>query len=278
LARLLAALLLAAVSACPALGLAEEAQGFRQALENGAIDWQSGQVTAVGIGAPPATAANEAQARGLALRAATVVARRNLLEIIRGVQIDSRTTVENYLVARDVVVSQIRGSLQNSQILDTAYMSDGSVEVTVGLPLRGNFADLLLPRGGGAGRRSATALDAEAPAEAPATGLVVNARGLGARPALSPRLLDRSGNVLYGAAGVSRQWAVSQGMAGYARDPGSAAARERIGAGPLEVTAIQAAGAAATDLVLGDDDADRVRALAASGDVLGECRVLIVLD
>jgi|GEM_PF-1418407 len=119
--------------------------GYVQQVANGQIDWQKGYVTAVGIGAPPANPVNMAQARAMAERAATVVARRNLLEVVKGVQIDSATLVENYMVTNDVVVSQVNGFIQSSQILDTAYMSDGSVEVTVGLSLRGELTAVILP-------------------------------------------------------------------------------------------------------------------------------------
>ena len=52
-----------------------------QQFNNGSINWSSGRVTAVGIGAPPAQPTNMAQARAMARRAAITVARRNLLEV-----------------------------------------------------------------------------------------------------------------------------------------------------------------------------------------------------
>ncbi len=49
----------------------------------GKVDWTTGVITAVGIGAPPAQPANAAQARAMAERAAQVVAYRNLLEAVK---------------------------------------------------------------------------------------------------------------------------------------------------------------------------------------------------
>jgi hypothetical protein len=64
----------------------------------GKVDWTTGVLTAVGIGAPPAQPANAAQARAMAERAAQVVAYRNMLEAVKGVRVDSTTTVEILLL------------------------------------------------------------------------------------------------------------------------------------------------------------------------------------
>jgi hypothetical protein len=254
-----------------------------------------------------------AQARAMAVRAATVVARRNLLEIIKGVQIDSATTVENYMVTNDIIVTQVRGFLQNSQILDTAYMSDGSVEVTVGISLRGGLANVIVPKTIPFG----TKIRKHEPEPAPAvpsppevqekkveqpkpevriepkdvepqskptapkmvyTGLLVDARGLGARPAMSPKILDENGQEVYGSALVSREYAIQQGMAGYAKDPDKASKNPRIADTPFVVKAVMAKGKARTDLVIPNDVANQLRELAKNQSFLEKCKVMIVLD
>ncbi|MDY7001790.1 MAG: hypothetical protein SVS15_08420 [Thermodesulfobacteriota bacterium] len=266
---------------------------FVQSFDNGGVDWQSGRVTAKGIGAPPANAVNMAQARAMAVRAATVVARRNLLEIIKGVQIDSQTTVRNYMVENDVVVNRVRGFLQNSQILDTAYMSDGSVEVTVGIGLRGGFADVVLPQSmpfKPAPPMAPAPTTPEMPAppapDMPApeaagtayTGLLVDARGLSARPAMSPKILDENGMEVYGSASVSREYAIQQGMAGYAKDPEKAGQNPRIAANPFMAKATAVQGKSNTDFVIGTDAANMLRDLSKTQNFMEKCRVMIVLD
>ncbi len=297
----------------PATTRAETA-AYVQTTENGSIDWLSGEVAARGIGAPPAQPANAAQARAMALRAATVVARRNLLELIKGVQLDSVTTIQNHLVSDDTVVTRVQGQLQQALVTDTAYMSDGSVEVTVQVNLRGQLSQSLLP-----GQKKPAALQGERPVQPqlrtqpavlqqrpqrPAipgegrspvtsnvtqvsltrgggsgyTGVVVDARGLGVRPALSPRLVGEDGREVYGTAFVGRDYAVQQGMAGYAKDPQAPGAVERVGGNPLLVRAKAVSGEAGTDLILGNAEAERVRMAAANSDILAQCRVMILLD
>ncbi|THB71578.1 MAG: hypothetical protein D6E12_01040 [Desulfovibrio sp.] len=264
---------------------------------NGTLDWQEGRIIGMGVGTPPSGATSLAQSRAMAVRAATVVARRNLLEILMGVQIDSTTTIENYMVRDDAVEAQVRGHLQNSQVIDTVYLQDGSVEVTVGIALRGGFADVVIPR--------TTLFDTSPPIRVdplpeplpdpgasnadmveplPAgaaglrSGLVVDARGLDARPAMTPRILDQDGREVYGSSFVSRDYAVQQGMAGYARDPQAAAANDRVSGNPLVVQAVDVSGEARTDIVISNADAERLRQAASVSNFLEQCRVMIVLD
>lgn len=302
----LAALLLLGV-VCVATAYAQQKTGYVQRFENGSIDWSNGKVTAKGIGAPPANATNVAQARAMGLRAATVVARRNLLELLKGVQIDSTTDVQNYIVSNDAVSSSVRGFLKSAQVTDTGYMSDGSVEVTVGMNLRGRLSDELLPRNSGAMTVSgplgpvdrANMYDEQPvkgyrPPKMPSrpalpenvqvaslggayTGLIINAQGLGVKPALSPRILDENGNEVYGSSKVDRQYAISQGMAGYAKSPASARNNPRVAPNPVVVKALRAAGRAGTDIIVDNESAELIRDLSKTQNFLEKCRVMIVL-
>src|SRR5512134_1113744 len=108
---------------------------------SGLINWTTGEVYATGIGAPPAKAANAAQARAMAERAAFVVALRNLLETIKGVRVDSETVVENFMVKSDVIRTRVDGIVKGARAVKTSYMSDGSVEIQVVMPLKGALMD-----------------------------------------------------------------------------------------------------------------------------------------
>ena len=66
--------------------------------DKGLINYEEGYIEAVGTGAPPEQYYGKPQARPMALRAAQVDAYRNLLETVQGVQIDSQTSVKDFVV------------------------------------------------------------------------------------------------------------------------------------------------------------------------------------
>lgn len=110
----------------------------------GTIDWVGEKLTAVGVGAPVSRQVGAAQKRILAKRAAVVVARRNLLEVVKGVHIDSTTRLENFLLTNDVVTSRVEGVLRNSAVDRVDYLPDGSAEAQVSIPMTGELREMLL--------------------------------------------------------------------------------------------------------------------------------------
>jgi len=239
----------------------------------GKVDWTTGLITATGIGAPPASADNPAQTRGMAERAAYVVALRNLLESVKGVRVDSTTTVENFIVANDTVRTQVSGMVQGATILNKKYISDGSVEITLGVYLRGAMTDTLLPKGAG------IPLSAASPSAAIAyTGLVVDARGLGVRPAMTPRILNEDGKEVYGSARINRDYAVREGMVGYLKDPAAAQANPRVADRPLVLKAMKVTGENRVDLVVSNADAAMLQSASQNLSFLEKCKVIILVD
>jgi hypothetical protein len=245
---------------------------------SGKVDWTTGVITAVGIGAPPAQPANAAQARAMAERAAQVVAYRNLLEAVKGVRVDSTTTVENFMVTSDVIRTEVSGIVQGAMVMDKKYMSDGSVEVTVGMKLTGALADALLPRALATPPTGLTGTLAPATPGQLYTGLIVDARGLGIRPAMAPRILSEDGKEVYGSAWINRDWAVKEGMVGYLKDPVAAQTNPRVADKPLLVKALKVSGDARVDMVISNADAATLQSASQNMSMLEKCRVIILVD
>ena len=254
----------------------------------GAVNWSAGYIEAVGIGAPPDRSVGKINARPMALRAAKVDAYRNLLEITKGVQVDARTTVKDFTVESDVVNTQVEGLIKGAQVVDQQYMSDGTVEVRVRMPLYGNLSQIMVPLA--IEKRKSVPQPAPAapvppapavtapPAPVTYTGLVVDARGIGARPAMSPRIYDEDGKEVYGSANVDREYAVQQGMSGYARDLTAAQSNQRVTANPVTVKALKTGGPGKSDVIISNADAGQIRASAENASFMKKCRVMIVLD
>ncbi|MGB6381002.1 MAG: hypothetical protein WBG51_07505 [Syntrophobacteria bacterium] len=267
------------VSAVLMVGAMVWAQGeVVQQFDQGSINWSTGKVVAVGIGAPPDKPANMAQARAMARRAAITVARRNLLEISQGVQVDSMTLVKDFTVKSDIIRTSVQGVVRNAQVIDTAYMSDGSVEVTMVMSLGGEFANVILPPPPMGTEFPMLPPGTEMPTSQVYTGMVIDARGLGARPAMAPKIVDESGKEIYGSAMVNREFAVQQGMVGYAKDLSAAQGNNRVTDRPVTIKALRTSGAAKCDVVISDSDAAKLTSAAENLSFLQKCRVMVVLD
>jgi len=109
-----------------------------------------------------------------------------------------------------------------------------------------------------------------------ATGLVIDGRGLGLRPALLPKIVDQQGQEIYVGQVVTRTNAVEQGVAGYAKDVNAATNNFRVTDNPAVIRGMNASGGARTDVVIGQADAQALRQMSGKGDFLQYCRVIIV--
>jgi hypothetical protein len=109
-----------------------------------------------------------------------------------------------------------------------------------------------------------------------ATGLVIDGRGLGLKPALLPKIVDQQGREIYVGQVATRTNAVEQGVAGYAKDVNAASNNFRVTDNPAIVKGLKASGPARTDIMIGQGDADALRQFSSKSDFLQYCRVIIV--
>ena len=317
---------------------------------NGVIDWTKGILMAKGSGAPPREARNIAQARLMTERAALTDARRNLLEVLRGVRVDSSTRVENFMVKDDQIRLQAEGFIQGAVEVRRfrKYLSDGAIEVTVAVDLAGDFLSLMLqsaaearkgmekppppavmepPRAPLEGKPAsspsppavapppipppAAAVPEKKPEPSPQpavpvpekkpepppapvsvpekplprpadlppfTGVVLDARGLGMKPALMIRVLDEGGMELYRGQYVPQEKAAQMGLALFSRDLTAAQTNPRVGKNPLTVKGSKVNPANPSDLILAEENARKMAPYAQKGTFLEDCRVMVVLE
>lgn len=264
------------------LALSLAAAPFAQDCQEG-VDWTTRVVCAKGIGAVNPKQP-QAAARPGAIRSAQMVGLRNAIELVKGVSITSNTTIANSMTESDQVKSKVEAYVKGFQFGAPHYMDDLTVEVYVKIPLDG-IADIVLPPTiqsvpSVTSWGEPTEVKGAAPLRSTVyTGLVVDARGLGVMPALAPRVLDSEGKEIYGAAVVSRDWAIKNGMVGYAKTvDGARGLKDRIGDNPAVIKGVRAEGASKTDLVLSADDAASLRSATQNLKFLNEARVVFVVD
>jgi len=250
--------------------------------EHGAINYSQGIITATGIGAIPEYAVNAGQARAMAIRAAKTDARRQLVEMVNGITLTSETTMRNRM-ADEVVKESVSGVIRGSyQVGESKYLSDTSVEVVMAVSMTG-ISEVVTAATGFAAvipQDAPTTLSTTAvePSASAITGIIIDARGLGVRPAMAPKIVDQNNGVVYGPGNYTREYAVTNGVAGYSKSLDNALEDMRVKGNPLVVKASTVSGANRTDVVVTSNDVMKINQANAASNVLQDCRVLFLLD
>jgi hypothetical protein len=100
------------------------------------VDWPAGKIRATGIGLPPASAENAAQARAMTQRAAISDAQRNLLRTVEQIKIDGGRTVGTMMSNRNAA-ERIQGFIKGYTVVSERQLEGGKIEIILELPLTG---------------------------------------------------------------------------------------------------------------------------------------------
>ena len=259
------------------------AQGVVTQLDKGSINYSEQSITAIGIGFVPTNAVNAGQARRMALRIAKQDAMRQLIEIVNGVTLTSETTMSGAMVD-DVINTKVQGFIRGARpVGQPKYLSDTTVEMEYSVPMSG-ISDIVLPpvtvpATTQAPNNNQPAAAANNTTQAGGvTGIIIDARGLKARPAMAPRILDQNGNAIYGPGKYSRQYAVKNGVAGYSKTLETAQQDQRVVGNPMVVKGVGTSGTNRTDITISNADVSKIDMANRNYKVLNDCRVLILID
>ena len=110
------------------------------------------------------------------------------------------------------------------------------------------------------------------------TGLIVDGRKLGLRPALIPKILNQKGEIVYSSLSVEQQDMIKMGLVGYAKDVNAAARNQRVTADPYLATGLESTGEKRTDVVISNRDALIVLTTDRYKSYLKDGRVMIVYE
>ena len=264
-------------------------EGFvGETFDRGNVNYEQRTIQATGIGFIPENVINAGQARRAAMRIAKQDALRQLIEIVNGVNVTSETTVSGAMFD-DIIKTQVQGAIRGARkVGDPKYLSDASVEVTYEVAMN-NISRALLPVAqevsppdkNRAFENEQFVDQAKAREDAVsegATGIIIDATGLGLRPAMSPRILDQNGSILYGPGSYDRNYAVTNGVVGYTKTVTQAKKDNRVQGNPLILRGASASGTAMTDIIISNQDASKLITADRSGNLLKNCRVMFVLN
>ena len=245
--------------------------------ENGSINWSRGVIQAKGIGIPSKKMSENSNARTVALTDAKLSAFHMILEIIKELRINGTTVVGDYAIQDPAIMSKIENMVKNAKVVKKEYLTDGTVKIEMEVNLRGGFAQLILPKE--IKPLDSIKLVTMNKSSTPVfTGLVVDAKGLSVKPVMVPKIIDENNQEVYGSAFVSREYAVQQGMSGYARNLKQILNNQRVADHPLVVKGLKALGPGRSEIVISNADASKLRSTSESLYFMKKCRVIIVVD
>lgn len=260
---------------------------------NGCIDWSNGVVYATGMGVPNPNFKTQAQRTFSAYEASKIVAMRNLLQIVEGINISSTRTVKAGMLENDTINTQISGRIRH--VIEAGKpktMTDGSIWVTMKMYLR-DIVSILVNnqqfehQASGMSQKPTPeklVKNTDKKSEASIyggtpdkiyTGLIIDARGTGVAPAMAPKVYNADGTEIYGSVAVERDFVLQHGIVGYVKDIDKSRTHQRVKGNPL---IIKATGSQkATDLFISNEDATLLKELDTTQTFLREARVLIII-
>ena len=258
-------------------GYADNSLEVIEQKEKGSVNWSRGVVQAKGIGIPLTKMPENSNDRTVALIDAKLDAFRIISKIIKELRINGTTDVGDYATQDPAIMSKIENMVKNAKVVKKEYLTDGTIKIEMEMNLRGGFAQLILPVE--IKPLDSIKLVTMNKSSTPVfTGLVVDAKGLGVKPVMVPKIIDENNQEVYGSAFVSREYAVQQGMSGYARDLKEILKDQRVSDYPLVVKGLKTSGPGHSEIVISNADASKLRGISESLYFMKKCRVIIVID
>jgi hypothetical protein len=285
-------------------------ESFVEFLPKGRIDWDDGVFYGIGKGYPHLNKGSKARA----IRVAQAGALSSILEIASGIRVDDRHTLSD--LQKQNVIIQIKAIVQYEPFAREYITDKGEpyFKVTYRAPMKGvkGLTKLFLSQA-----RTKPSLWKQIPLPGepsvdlmPGPWLVLDARGLPkgtpVEPALFPRVVSQTGEVVYELGKVNETALEQRGMASYVvsdktheellswagklpfawvmkllsppRVEAADKKRTRRREGYIISNATEAQGLMKTNLVISESDARKLKAEDKSNQILKQCRVVVIVS
>lgn len=280
--------------ACPMVGYAEPIQSYVQKLPSGTINWTTYTLTSGSNCQPSSDTAHNIKTTTQGQQSLRPKAIENLVRTIQQVRINADSIVSDALNEAPPIKAKVIQMCKNAKTVEQNHLDGNPMPESVQLKLLGGFMQLMLPEE----IRQVEPIRAmnENSVNWPLlhlgenteniktgddgiyTGLIIDARGIDAKPAMVPAIVDESGKQVYGSIYISREYAVQFGVCIYARNIENLFSNARIAPHPLAVKGLRTVKGRNCDIVISNADAAKLRDASANLGFLKQCRVIIVLD
>lgn len=259
--------------ACPAMQV--EVDPFIAYVEFhplGQVDWRSATVSVTGTGEGEPGLAPGPKLRAFAYRAALVNARRNALEVLRDLLLDAESTGRDVLDKDPATTARLEGYLRTVDPGSCAFNDDGSAEVLLEVDIRGRAARFLFP-GDPAPVSDAPGSGVSEENHHPRVRVIIDARGLGVRPALRPGVFDQGGKPVFD----SKTAKTGRVYFSYVRLTAGEAVTTGFADDSLVVKAERVSGQNPCDMTISDRQAEKLRSALSEHEADGPVLVTIII-
>lgn len=244
----------------------------------GYVNWSTGMVCATGKVVP--TDRKKADSPDFILSAARSAARRNLVDILKQLNIHAGRSVGALAASDDHILAGIEKNAMDAKLIKQSYTSNRSIEVVLETSIFGGFLQLVLPEE----IKSIPTLEIINPSASPRknqleyTGLIIDATAIGFDPVLYPMVLSELGEEIYNALFISREFAVQQGVCRYLCRMDSAEIAKWVGYNPIRVKGLRKGGAGNSSIVISKSDADKIEKIRERHRFMKACQVIILVS
>ncbi len=261
---------------------------FIETFPNGKINWKEGYVEAAGSGDIP-----DSENTAVALRAARIDARGNMLKIMKGIRIDGDRMITDI---SDAAI-RLKGFIKGAERISKKTKTD-SVEVVLRAPLKGVnglSTEIIKNEEFTSAENGGTVNTVKVSLFENKKFVLIDARGTSLNPALLPKIYDSSGNVLYSPDKVKRNALKKRGMVSYVTlgknektvqtqnngsrsDDNKKKKKRHRGYRKIKVKKPEAEGKLKANITVSKEDAKKILQAEKDFNILSECRIVVVMD
>ncbi|MCX7959788.1 MAG: hypothetical protein N3B13_12155 [Deltaproteobacteria bacterium] len=265
-----------------------------QKIGHGQVNWTNKVIVVTGSAAPNLKGGvTAAQVRLQTERAAELDAYRKVLEVVKGVRVDSSWTVGDMMQSVPEVKTTVEGLIKGMKRIDTKYYSDGGVDVIVQVDLEGMMASAVAKevvkkteekkegtdekktppqqiKEGKAGAEPPKKEEAKTET-ADTTGYIINVKGHPYQPVMFPKIMDEKNNELFTVEKADPSLANEGKIVSYYLSETAARNSERVKDRPVIINAVTVKNK--SEIIIKSEDAKKInRELLRSG------RLAIIVD
>jgi len=219
----------------------------KEIFQSGSINWSDGTITAVGMGFSKKS--NPIIAYKMAQRASKLDAMRNILEMIKHVKVDAKTTVKDKMLENDSINTSISGYINNIVNVKYTKLDSHTVEATIMIKMKDSLTLLV---------ENSDTLNSAIFTGKKATGLIIDASKLNFIPSLNPKLIQEFKGIIYPDNIFQKDSGSNQFVAIYLKNIEDAKKHPLVGAFPIVIQAKELYNNMNDQIVLNKENSNKI--------------------